>query len=180
MAFKASLLLLLAAAGHTGAQDPPPALPEYVLKAGFLYNFAKYVEWPADAFERADSPIVIGIVGADPFGDRIDAVLRDKGVRGRKFEIRRYPDSAALQRCHIVFVARGGKDRVADILERTRGWSALTVGEDASFPEAGGILAILVERDKPRLVVNPDAADRARLVIDSKLLRVATIVRGAR
>src|SRR5258708_38246594 len=68
------------------------ALPEYVVKAGFLFNFSKYVEWPADAFDKADSPISIGIVGADPFGEDLDKALRNKIVKERGFAIRRFPE----------------------------------------------------------------------------------------
>jgi hypothetical protein len=158
-------------------QDPPPTLPEYVVKAGFLFNFAKYVEWPSDAFEKADSPITIGIVGVDPFGDGLEKTLKNKTVRNRTFAVQRFPERAALQRCHILFVPRTERERVPEILKQTESWPVLTVGEDEGFTRAGGTTNILIEKEKPRLEVNPGAGDKARLTIDPKLLKVATIVR---
>lgn len=181
----ALLLVLLSLSGAgglpaAGAVQDPPDLPEYVLKAGLLYNFAKYVEWPEAAFEKPDSPLVVGIVGADPFGPRIDAAFKDKTVKNRRLEIRRYADAGALERCHLVFVPRSDADRLPALLEKVRDWPVLTVGETEAFPAGGGMVGILVENRKPRLLVNPQAAERARLVIDSKLLRVSTIVKGER
>jgi hypothetical protein len=166
-------LALWAAAG-VSAQD---ALPEYTVKAGFIFNFAKYVEWPADAFEKADSPITIGILGADPFGDGLEKTLKGKTVRGRSFSVQRFRETSELQRVHILFIPRTEKERVREILKQVESWAVLTVGEDETFSRSGGTTNILIENDKPKLEVNPDAAEKARLTIDSKLLRVATIVR---
>src|SRR5260221_5768111 len=154
----------------------PEALPEYVLKLGFLYNFAKYVEWPADAFGKADAPLVIGIVGEDPFRDALERTLEGKTVNDRAFTIRRFREPADIEQCHILFVPRSEAGRVPEILKRTRIWPVLTVGEDAGFARAGGTAAILIEGDAPRLEVNLEAADMAKLTIQAKLLRLATIV----
>lgn len=174
------LLCGAGAAADVPRQEPSGSLPEYVVKAGFLYNFAKYVEWPGDAFPKADSPIAIGIVGADPFGDEIDKALRSKTVRERTFAIHRFRDPAELKPCHILFIPRTEKSRVAEILKRAESWPVLTVGEDEGFAKAGGSVNILIENEKPRLEVNPEAADRAKLTINSKLLKLATIVRPAK
>jgi hypothetical protein len=178
----AALALGAGAAGvHPQAALPqpqePPALPEYVVKAGFLFNFAKYVEWPAEAFDKADTPISIGIVGADPFGDGLEKTLKNKTVRNRSFVVLRFPDRSGLQRCHILFIPRTEKENLAAILKQVESWPVLTVGEDDGFSRAGGTTNILIEKEKPRLEVNPDAAERARLTIDPKLLKVAAIVR---
>lgn len=154
-----------------------PALPEYVVKAGFLFNFAKYVEWPADSFEKPDSPISIGIVGADPFGEDLDKTLRNKTVKERGFIIRRYAEASDIKPCHILFIPRTENGRLAEILKKTDSWAALTVGEDEGFIKGGGIVNILIEKEKPRLEVNPEAAEKAHLTINAKFLKVATIVR---
>jgi len=156
------------------------ALPEYVLKAGFLFNFAKYVEWPAGAFEKPDSPISIGIVGADPFGEDLDRALRNKTVKDRGFSIHRYPESRDIQPCHILFVPRTENGRLAEILKKVDSWAILTVGEDEGFIKGGGVVNILIDKEKPKLEVNPDAAEKAHLTINSKLLKVSTIVRSTR
>ncbi len=172
--------LLLAQAAAQDKPDAPEALPEYVLKAGFLYNFAKYVEWPADAFEKADSPIVIGVVGKDPFGADLDRSLQNKSVRNRGFRILRFAAAADVARCHILFVPRSEQERLAGILEQAGRWPALTVGEHADFTRSGGAAGILIEKEKPRIEVNPDAAEKAGLTINAKLLKAATIVRTAK
>lgn len=158
------------------AQDQA-ALPEYTVKAGFIFNFAKYVEWPADAFEKADSPITIGVVGTDPFGDKLENILRNKTIRSRPFVVLRFGEASELQRVHILFIPRTEKDRVREILKQAQAWPVLTVGEDDGFARAGGTTNILIEKEKPKLEVNPEAAEKARLTIDQKLLKVATIVR---
>jgi hypothetical protein len=155
-------------------------LPEYVVKAGFLFNFAKYVEWPAYSFEKPDSPISIGIVGADPFGEDLDKALRNKRVKEREFVIRRYPALKDMEQCHILFIPRTESARLPDILKKTDSWAVLTVGEDETFIKGGGIVNILIEKEKPRLEVNLEAAEKAHLSINSKLLKVATIVKGAK
>jgi len=178
-----NLFRVLAAALALGAgsaavhPQEPQALPEYVVKAGFLFNFAKYVEWPAEAFEKAETPISIGIVGADPFGDGLEKALKNKTVRNRSFVVLRFPDRSGLQRCHILFIPRTERENLAGILKQVETWPVLTVGEDDGFTRAGGTTNILIEKEKPRLEVNPEAAEKARLTIDPKLLKVAAIVR---
>lgn len=162
------------------AQEGTPALPEYVVKAGFLFNFAKYVEWPPDAFEKPETPISIGIVGADPFGDGLEKILKNKTVRNRSFTVLRFPDRSGLQRCHILFIPRSEREHLTAILRQIETWPVLTVGEDDGFSRAGGTTNILIEKERPRLEVNPDAAEKARLTIDAKLLKAAAIVRTAR
>ncbi len=159
------------------AQEPPASLPEYVLKAGFLYNFAKYVDWPASAFDAADAPISIGIVGKDPFGEQLEKALKGKSVRNRSFSILRFPAPADLKRCHILFVARSERPHLPEILSQVQRWPVLTVGEDDGFSSAGGTTNILISQEKPQLEVNPDAAEKAGLTISAKLLKAATIVR---
>jgi hypothetical protein len=170
-------ILALAFGAGAAPQDRSGKLPEYVVKAGFLYNFAKYVDWPEDAFEKADTPISIGIVGKDPFGEDLEKTLKNKTVKDRAFTIQRFREPAEIRKCHILFVARSEKERVAEVLKKVDAMPVLTVGEEGSFCPAGGAISILIEKDKPKLEVNPDAAESAKLTINSKLLKVATIVK---
>ena len=175
-----ALALLCLVSTHGRAQEAPPdALPEYVLKAGFLYNFAKYVEWPAEAFASPEAPISIGVVGSDPFGPDLERTLRDRTVNNRRFEVRRYPGFETLEPVHILFVPQTERARVARILERVERLPVLTVGEDEQFPQGGGVVAILIRDSRPRLHINAAAAEQQRLAIAPKLLRIATIVTSA-
>lgn len=170
-----ALLCLISPQGFA-QETPTESVPEYVLKAGFLYNFAKYVEWPADAFTSADAPISIGVVGSDPFGPDLERMLRDKTVNNRRFEVRRYPGHADVEPVHILFVPQTERERVVAILKRVERMPVLTVGEDEAFPEGGGVVAILIRESRPRLHINPGAAEAQHLAIAPKLLRIATIV----
>jgi hypothetical protein len=172
-----ALGLLCLVASHGSAQEATTdALPEYVLKAGFLYNFAKYVEWPPDAFASPETPISIGVVGRDPFGPDLERTLRDKTVNSRRFEIRRYPAAAEIEPVHILFVPQTEHASVAGILKRVERLPVLTVGEAEDFPAGGGVVAILISESRARLHINPQAAEAQHLAIAPKLLRIATIV----
>lgn len=173
----AAVLILLCLLRPAAAQDSPEALPEYVLKAGFLYNFAKYVDWPADAFEKDDSPIIIGISGKDPFGTGLEKTFQNKTVKNRGFAILRFAEPEDIRRCHILFISRSEKSRLPQILTQAAQWRALTVGEEEGFARSGGVTNILIENEKPKLEVNPEAAEKAGLTINAKLLKAATIVR---
>lgn len=174
----------LALVGSVRAQDPPQppkpeppkTLHEYELKAAFLFQFAKYAQWPQSAFEDGEAPIVIGVVGADPFGDVLDRTLKDKEVDGRRFRVRRYARAADAKSCHILFVPRSEAPNLDEVLDAVGGSAVLTVGEDAGFARAGGCIGILVKDQKAKLEINVTAVRRNKLVIDTKLLRVSTIV----
>src|SRR5256886_17639517 len=99
-----AILPLLLMATTLSAQNSPGS-SEYLIKAGFIYNFANLVQWPANAFSQPDSPIVIGILGEDPFGTILDRVLAGKRVNGRAFLVKRLKSVLDLKECHIVFVS---------------------------------------------------------------------------
>jgi hypothetical protein len=176
----AFIVFALLCAGAATAQDRPTDLPEYTVKAGFLFNFAKYVDWPDSAFDAPDAPFRIGVVGEDPFGTRLETALKGRTVKDRKFMIERYPTAETLSPCHILFVTRTEQPRLGDILERVKDWPTLTVGEDGSFARSGGMISVLIKEEHPKLEVNAEAAKGARLTIDAKLLRLADLVRTER
>jgi hypothetical protein len=146
---------------------------EYELKAVFLYNFAKFVEWPAEAFPGPSSPIVIGIAGHDPFGAAIDEAVSGKTANGRAIVVRRMKSSEDLRSCHILFIAIAEASRAARILRSTEGASVLTVGEMPHFSRRGGIVNFLIERNHVHFEINKELADRANLKISSRLLKLA-------
>jgi|SRR5688572_3527963 len=174
-----ALLFLVVARGAAApeVQDPPKKMSEYELKAGFLLNFAKYVEWPPGAFEKKETPITLGILGEDPFGATLEKTLKDREAQDRKFEIVRFRDLGEVKRCHILFVPKTEKANVPEILKAVEGWATLTVGESEGFAAAGGLVNILIEKERPRLEINTEAADKAKLTIQAKLLKVATLVK---
>lgn len=158
------------------ADVPAPEVPEYVLKALFLLNFAKYVEWPPGAFENPSAPFFIGVLGRDPFGEVLEATLKGKLARGRPVKIRRFGRPRDVADVHILFVPRAEEDKLPELLERPG--PVLLVGESERFCRLGGALSVLIEEGRPRLEANPRAAARADLTIDAKLLKVASVVRS--
>src|SRR5262245_22285190 len=107
----------------------PVPLPEYQVKAAFLFNFARFVEWPSDAFADARSPLVIGVLGPDPFGAELDEVVRGKTVHGRSIVVQRYARPSDVGPCHVLFVGRGEAGRLRRGLGALKDGRVLTVGE---------------------------------------------------
>jgi len=169
------LMLLLGVASHANAQDSS-ASSEYLIKAGFIYNFARLVEWPATAFAQPDSPIVIGIWGTDPFGPVIDQVLDGKRVNGRGFVVKRLKSLNDLKDCHILFVSSSEVARLNEAIHLTKSMPVLTIGEMPGFARHGGIINLTLEDSKVRFEVNVEAAKEAELNISSRLLALAKII----
>jgi len=148
------------------------AVPENEAKAAFLYNFAKFVEWPEDALARSD--FVVGVVGDDQFAAVMERVLHGKVVRDRPLIVRRVTRAGDLDGCHVVYV--GDERQLPDVLQALVTRPVLTVGAREDFATQGGMIAFLVENQKLRFAVNLDAAERANLRISSQLLKLATRV----
>lgn len=172
----ACVCLVVAAGGHSSAQKPP--VSEAEVKATWLLNFARYVEWPADAFAGPDSPVVVGIVGKDPFGPALEKILADRVAKGRRFSLKRLAVEDDLHGCHIVFCSSSEKRRNAEVLKKVRPHPVLTVSESDEFLEQGGILQLVRKDDTIRFAVNLDAAGFARLKVSAKLVKFAVSVRG--
>ncbi len=149
---------------------------EYVIKAAYIYNFAMFVEWPADAFARQDSPVVIGIVGTDRFGAALEEIVRNKKVNNRRVVVKRLQSHLDVTNCHIVFFYSGEGAKIADIVQQLRAAPILLVGETPEFAKRGGMINFTVEDNKVRCEINVAAARRARLAISSKLLSLAKVI----
>ena len=151
---------------------------EYRVKAVFLFNFAQFVDWPSDAFTDPGQPFVIGILGKDPFGAELDAVVRGETVAQRSLAVERYDNIAQLHNCHILYIARSEIGHLPQILTALGGRSILTVS-DADGDEQTGVMIRLVNRNNHvRLQIDVGAAKAGHLTISSKLLRPAEIVGG--
>ena len=149
---------------------------EYLIKAGFIYNFAKLVGWPGSAFAQADSPIVIGILGTDPFGGIIDRILADKKVDARRFVIKRLKWGMEFKDCDILFVGASEAVHLEEVIRAVKGLPILTIGETPGFAKRGCIINLIVEDNKVRFEVNLDAAKQADLNVSSRLLALAKII----
>jgi len=149
---------------------------EYQVKAAFLYNFAKFVEWPPASFAGPAGPLEICVLGQDPFGEELRSITQDKLVNGHRLEVRHVDDAQQARSCHILFVASSEKGQLKLILESLHGSSVLTVGDSKGFTEHGGMINFVLEDDRVKFDVNRKAAEEAGLKISSKLLSVAKAV----
>lgn len=146
---------------------------EYLIKAGFTYNFAKLIDWPSGAFAQSDSPIVIGVLGTDPFNGTLDQVLKGKEANGRAFEVRHLKWGADLKGCNILFVSDSETAHLDELFRSVKGLPILTIGETAGFAQRGGIINFVVEDNRVRFEINADAAKQANINISSRLLSLA-------
>ncbi len=153
---------------------------EYQIKAVFLFNFGQFVEWPADSFPEILSPLVIGILGEDPFDGYLDEIVRGEKVAGHPLVVQRYRELGEIKTCHILFISRSEAGKLRQIINGLRGRSILAVSDISDFTEYGGTIRFVTESNKIRLRVNLDAVKAANLIISSKLLRPAEIVTSSR
>ncbi len=172
----AALALVLALL--SGARSETAPLPEYNVKGAFLLNIAKYAEWPAQSFADASAPVVIGILGDDPFGAALDRIVRGRVINDRKIAVRRSRRIADLRGAHVVFIGASETERAAANCANLAESGALCVGDtDATAP----FTAINFSIENGRIVfsVNLAAVKRSNIAISSKLLHLAKSVTGA-
>lgn len=169
-AMAACALCLLAAA----TPQHRKGASEYDVKAAFLLNFTRFIEWPADAFPDAASPFTICVFGEDPFSGALDEVIGGETVNGRKVALQRIKRAPEPKSCQLLFFGRLEKDAPA-LLERV-GPGVLTVGEQPGFLRAGGIIEFVIEGHHVRFDINQHAAANAGLTISARLLNVARTV----
>ena len=152
---------------------------EYQVKAAFLYNFAKFVDWPPSAFSDAKQTLNICVYGRDPFGTALEDALLGKTIGERRVSLGRAMQFQDLVGCHVVFVSASAHESAAELANRLKGRAVLLVGESEGFAASGGVIQFTIEDNRVHFVINPDAADRAGLRISSKLLALAKIVRDS-
>ena len=169
--------LMTAAPSHAQSTDSSDS-SEYLIKAGFTYNFAKLMEWPSGAFAQPDSPIVIGVLGTDPFNGTLDQVLKGKQANGRAFEVKHLKWGADLKGCNILFVSDSETAHLDELFHNIKGLPILTIGDTPGFAQRGGIINFVVEDNRVRFEINADAAKQANINISSRLLSLAIPVHG--
>ena len=148
-------------------------MPEYQVKAAVLFNSAQFVTWPSS--QPADIPLVIGILGDDPFGSYLDETARGEKVNNRSLSIQRFRRGTEPRNCHILFVSRSEGERAAQIVSNLKGRRILTVSDIEGFAGLGGMIELFIEKNKIRMRINLEAVRAADLKISSKLLRVAEV-----
>jgi hypothetical protein len=168
------LVVLLVAGRGLAAQAVRAS--EYQVKAVFLFNFAQFVDWPAEAFPASDTPLVICVLGDDPFGAALDQTVRDERLGARRFQVRRYHSVDEITTCHILFISRSEGARPEVILAALKRRPILTVSDADGFAQRGGMIRFVTDRNRIRLQLNLAATEAAHLTISSKLLRVAEII----
>ncbi len=159
-----------------GMRAQSPTIGEYQVKAAFLYNFAKFVEWPPSGFSDASAPLRICVYGQNPFGQELRNITNEKSVNGRKLQVDEVVDLQVARACHILFIASSEKAQLNRIFEGMRGADVLTVGDTKGFAELGGIINFVLENNRVQFEVNHKAAEAAGLKISSKLLNIAKFV----
>jgi len=163
--------LWLAAAGRGQTAE------EYQVKAAFLFNFTRFVEWPPQVFKTPPDPITICVLGQNPFGPALVDAVKGKTADGRTFQVREVSGPHPATGCQILFVSSSERRRLHTILSEIRTDGVLTVGETDSFTSEGGIINFKIENGRVCLQVNVQAAEQAKLRISSKLLSLAQIVK---
>jgi len=177
-AFSAVDILVLAVcfqfAGHSSAQT----VEESRVKAAYLYNFAKFVEWPSEVFQNPGDPAVICVVGDERTSDVLEPAVSGKKVNGRPVEARRPRSPAEFKSCHVLFIGFSDKESIAELLNRLQRSSVLTVGQSDQFIRLGGMINLALKNTTIELEIDPEASNAAGLKISSRLLVVARLVKA--
>jgi hypothetical protein len=168
IALAATLIAAPGIASGDGASD-------VAVKAAFIYNFAKFAEWPA---LPSGAPIIACVVGDDAIAATLTNTVRGQNINGHTLEVRRPQDAAAWRVCHLLFIADADTRRSAGDLSGVKTLPILTVSDGKGFSQANGIIELFVEGGKMRFAINVDGAERAGLHLSSRLLGVAKIVRN--
>jgi hypothetical protein len=170
--------LLLAAVALSVALGAEPLraqrLDEYRVKAAVLYNLTKFVDWPTEAFPDPGAPIVVCVLGINPFGPTLNDTLRGHLVGKHPVTVKPVPEVSTG--CHVLYVGSSEARQLPAILDRLRNRSVLTIGESAGFVEQGGMIGLITDADRVRFDINVGAAEQAKLKISARVLSLASSV----
>lgn len=148
----------------------------WLVKAAYLFNFAKYVEWPADRFASANDPIRIGVLGEDPFGTALDSVIKERTAQQRPVKIVRSNKVEDVLDCHILYIGASEQTRLPQIMSRVRKLPVLTVGEQREFLQRGGVVCLRTQKQNVVFDIHLGAASEARLKLSARMLENAQSV----
>ena len=173
---RAFLIALMLSVPLVCGSAQPEELTEYQVKAAFIYNFAKFVEWPAEAFADGNAPLRVCVLGENPFGQELMRVVNGKKIGNHELLVSNFAEPQMAKGCHVLFVSSSERGRIAQVLEAMRRANVLTVGEHGDFLRHGGIIRFVLDEGKVRFEVNLSASEKARVKISSKLLTLARAV----
>lgn len=175
----ALMVLMCVGAIHAapGAMTAATDSPEYMIKAAYLLNFARLIQWPRDAFIGPESPLTIGVIGADPFGSALDLTVEGKKIGNRRIAVTRLRWGQDFRQCQMVFISSADSSRIGELATRVGRLPILIVGETTDLAKQGATINFRIEDDRVRFEVNVESARLARLTISSQVLRVARIVK---
>jgi hypothetical protein len=148
------------------------------VKAAFVLNFIKFVEWPSSAFHSPEDPILLSVLGNDPTGAAL-ASLDGKKVSGRLLVVRKVPGLSALKLCHVLFVGVSEKGELTSVLGAVQRWHAMTVADFEGFADRGGTIGFIRRDDRVGFEINEESARKAGLKVNAKLLYLGKSVRGS-
>jgi hypothetical protein len=146
---------------------------EYEIKAAFLFNFAKFIDWPVKPTIEAESYFFIGVLGRDPFGDALEQTIGGKTVKGRNIVLRRFRHIAEYKPCDILFICESERPSLPEIVQRLRKESVLTVSDMLEFGRRGGMIYLFTEDNKVRFSIRTELTDKAGLRLGARLLSLS-------
>lgn len=177
--FISLIILSLVLSNPSNGQSGKPEITEYQMKAAFLFNFARFVDWPEPVFSDTSQPICIGIMGWDPFGEDLDSIIKGKKLKGKNLIVKRFKTIDEFEGCHILYISTSENKRLSRIIELANLATILTVGESEDFVSKGGIIKLFNKNNKVRFDINLEAAEKSGLKISSRLLKLAENLSGA-
>lgn len=154
------------------------ATTEYQLKAAFIYNFTRFIDWPPDAFNSADAPFIIGILGKDPLGTYLDDLVKDEKLDNHTITVQRFSDLKEINQCNILFIPAEEATKINKQIPSINRRGILTVSDISDFSKWGGVIRFFKEENKLRLQINLTEAKAGQLTISSKLLSISSIYRA--
>lgn len=173
----AGVICALLASPNVRAQQPTTS--EYEVKATYLYNFARFTEWPAKGADAKDNSFAVCVLGHDPFGSILDTILAGEAIHGKHMVHKRISTVQDAGNCRIVFISSSEESRLKETLGVLEKMSALTVSDIHDFSVRGGMIQFVLDQNKVRFEVNLETAGKAGLVLSSELLKVAVSVRNS-
>ena len=175
-----SLLSILFLLGTVSIQAlRAPQFTEYEVKAAYIFNFTKFINWPKTTFSLSNPPFVVGIYGDDPFGLILAKIFEGRTIKGRKLVIEHYYKPEEINNCNVLFISKSVKGRIelTNVINVVQEKSILTIGDNIQeFCELGGMINFTRQYAKHRFEINNNAANRADITISQKLLSLANII----
>ncbi|HJR70923.1 MAG TPA: YfiR family protein [Gammaproteobacteria bacterium] len=154
-------------------------LSEAQIKAAFLYNFTRFVEWPEEAFAAPHDPLVIGVLGESALTEDLRSIVAGRKINGRAIVVRNVENESDAAATQVLFVSAAGDARLGALHDSLADRAVLTVGESSAFASAGGVISFVEHAGKLRFEINTAAAARARVKVSAELQKLATAVRSA-